>query len=307
MCWSPTFMSDLPLPDIPLPFSLCLVPHPSHLQYVSPLRDLLLLSFSPLFTHFPYPWLGKSRKGEGWESIRYSEQKRKESETLSFHTLSKYWWSTYCAQMQSTRSACFVLPLSFMGKPGIQQESAILTAKLFDPGNKGCGGTLGTGKKELAEAAEYLIKGPEREREMEGGREGGRSCCVWGKKPSGWRHGACKGGCLEMKSGCSQGTYHLKGVHASGRCLAWTLRAGGHNGNKLGGSNNWICDTGTSLWLQGKARPADLGSVPIFSVLGWALRVAKPSLWKPAALWKLSAFSGPKNWNQKRSPLARLF
>ena len=30
-----------------------------------------------------------------------------------------------------------------MGTPGIQQESVIFTAKYFDPGNKGCGGTLG--------------------------------------------------------------------------------------------------------------------------------------------------------------------
>lgn len=76
-----------------------------------------------------------------------------------------------------------------------------------------------------------------------------------------------------MKSGRNQGTYHLKGVHTSG-----ILRAGGDHGNKSGGSNNWICNTGTLLWLQGKAGPADLGSAPIFSVLGWALRVAKTSL-----------------------------
>lgn len=76
----------------------------------------------------------------------------------------------------------------------------------------------------------------------------------------------------------AQSGYHLKGVHASGRCLGWTPGAGGNRGNKLGGSNDWICDRGTLLWLQGKAGPANLGSVPIFSVLGWALGVAKPSL-----------------------------
>lgn len=76
----------------------------------------------------------------------------------------------------------------------------------------------------------------------------------------------------------AQSGYHLKGVHASGRHLGWTPRVGGNRGNKLGGSNDWICDTGTLLWLQGKAGPADLGSAPIFSVLGWALGVARPSL-----------------------------